>query len=165
MRSLLLSRRRKRVWWVRLTQEGRNRGKLNNYKIIIRLKIYWINRNWTFTSNTNLQKVDFLSVGQNKWPLPLFPIVNKLVMQSWLNEILTTPIFYCISYVYSVLAIVNVYFQSFSHDGKVYSPHFRSNSSFNIYSPWTFSVMTQGSALEFGHVYRSDSVIFFGHLD
>ena len=40
-------------------------------------------------------------------------------------------------------------------------PSNRSNSVFHVCSLLQFSVITQDSALEFGHVYRSDSVIFF----
>ena len=36
---------------------------------------------------------------------------------------------------------------------------------FNVYSPWNFSVITQDSELEFGHVYIPYSVIFFGYLN
>ena len=50
------------------------------------------------------------------------------------------------------------------NEGNVYSPHFWSNSIFMVYSPRPFSVVTQDWAIEFGHVYSLDSVIFFGHL-
>ena len=52
---------------------------------------------------------------------------------------------------------VNLYFRSYSFEDKVYSPDFQSNSIFNVYSPRRFWVITQDSALEFGHVR-------FGHL-
>ena len=42
--------------------------------------------------------------------------------------------------------------------------YFQSNLIFNVYTPQNFSVITHVLALEFGHVYRSDLVIFFGHL-
>ena len=38
---------------------------------------------------------------------------------------------------------------------------YRSNLIFNVYSLRNFSVIAHFSALEFGHVYRSDSIIFF----
>ena len=57
--------------------------------------------------------------------------------------------------------LVNLYFQSYSYKSNVYSPNFWSNSSFNVYSHQNFLVITQDSALEFGHVYSPNSVIFF----
>ena len=55
--------------------------------------------------------------------------------------------------------------RSYSLQGDIYSPDFWSNSIFNVYSPWNFLVITHVSAIEFGHVYRSLLVIFFGHLN